>query len=142
MNTKLAPIALIACALLASCATSPKSGASAEAPIPPGKGRIVCYRPGAIYGYAMRAAILLDGQKIGTSSPGKKCQADVAPGPHTLTVPNVLYSGENRLDVTVTAGATTYVRTSIGGGAMAGRITLDLIPPAAGAPESAGMKMQ
>jgi|GEM_PF-1993747 len=142
MNTKLITTALIACSLLASCASSSKSGASADTPIPAGKGRIVCYRPSGMYGYAMRAAILLDGQKIGSSSPGAKCQADVTPGLHTITVPNVMYSGENRLDVTVTAGTTTYVRSSIGGGAMAGRITLDIIPPAAGAPESAKMRMQ
>lgn len=142
MNTKLISLTLIACALLASCASSSNTDASgsADAAIPSDKGRIVFYRPGGIYGLAQRAAILLDGQKVGTSTPGAKFHVDAMPGAHIITVPNILYPGENRLELTVAGGEASYVKTSIGGSAYAGRTNIDLVPAAQGAQESAKLK--
>lgn len=139
MNTKLATLALLAVALLASCASSSKMDTSGTA-IAPGKGRILFYRDSGIYGYAQRAQILLDGQKVGRSAPGAKFQVDVAPGTHHVTIPNIMYPGQNELDVTVRAAETVYVKTSIGGSAYAGRTNIDLVPAAQGAQESAKMK--
>lgn len=138
MNTKLASLALLAASLLASCASS--SATATSAAIPPSKGRVLFYRESGIFGYAQRAQILLDGQKVGRSAPGAKFQVDVEPGTHRVTIPNIMYPGKNEQDVTVRATETVYVKTSIGGSAYAGRTNIDIVPSGQGALESAKLK--
>lgn len=136
--TLLLAISLLTAACSSTSSTSPSSASSAA--IPANQGRITFYRPGGVFGYAQRADILLDGKKVGKSAPGTKFSANAAPGAHKVTVPNVMYSGENTLDVTVRNQETTYVKTSIGGASFGGRTNVEQVSAAVGAEDTADLK--
>ena len=127
----------------AGCATAPPSTTrAAPSAVPPdGSGRIVFYRPSGLFGYAMRPDIFLDGRKVGESAPGAQFHVDAAPGIHHVTVPNSLYSGDRRLEVTVRNKEIVYVRTSLGGSAFAGRTNVELIGASEGKDESANLEV-
>jgi len=61
---------LVVILLTAGCATTTPSvtQTSRFATPPKGQGRIVFYRPSSLFGYAQRADILLDGNKVGKSA--------------------------------------------------------------------------
>jgi hypothetical protein len=103
-------------------------------------GHIVFYRPSRIFGVAMTADILLDGEKVGKSISGRRFSVDTAPGVHHITVPNSVYSGTRTLDLTLKSDETVYVRTSLGGSAWGGRTNVELIDASQGEAESAGLK--
>jgi hypothetical protein len=133
--------------LAVGCATAPASktadapAASANNLAEQGKGRIVFYRPGGVFGYGMRSDVFVDWIKVGRSAPGTQFYADVPLGVHHITVPNTLYSGARTLDVTVDNSAFVYIRLSLGGSAFGGRTNLDIVPPSQGAQDTAGLKL-
>ena len=129
--------------LITGCATAPQLGTQgAPSAVPAeGSGRIVFYRPNGLFGYGMRADILLDGQKVARSAPGTKFYVDVPTGMHNVVVPNSLYSGERTLAITVRNRKVTYVRTSLGGSALGGRTNVELIESSQGAAEAEGLEL-
>lgn len=133
---------LLALALVAAgCATTGTAPAPAMPTAAPADGtaRIVFYRPGGLIGYGMRPDILVDGRKVGESSPGTQFAVSVAPGRRQVSVSNSLYSGERKLEVTVRNKEVVYVRTSIGVDSLAGRTDVAIMPAEQGASESAGL---
>lgn len=138
MRTMLA-LALVA----AGCATAPQSDTrTTPSAIPPdGSGRIVFYRPGGLFGYGMRPDVFLDGKKVGESAPGTQFHVNAAPGIHYISVPNSIYSGDRRLEVTIRNKEIVYVRTSLGGSAFAGRTNVELIGASQGASESVSLEV-
>jgi hypothetical protein len=134
---------LVLCALpllvIAGCATAPPTEkfAVASPTPPPGSGRIVFFRTSNIFGFAMRADILLDQKVIGRSAPATKFSVDVTPGMHQVSVPNSVYSGDRTLQVPVKAGEVVFVRTWIGSGSFAGRTEVEVVSRAEGEAESA-----
>ena len=92
--------------LVAGCATAPPppTAAAPSATPPPGLGRIVFFRTSNIFGFAMRADILLDQKVVGRSAPATKFSVDVAPGAHQVSIPNSVYSGDRTLEVPVKVG--------------------------------------
>jgi hypothetical protein len=130
--------------LVAGCATTPQANPAVTAannPPAEGKGRIVFYRPGDLFGYGMRSDVFVDWIRVGRSIPSSQFWVDVPYGVHHITVPNTLYSGARTLDVTVGQSAFVYIRMSLGGSAIAGRTNLEIIPPTQGAQETAGLKL-
>ena len=146
MNPTRATSSLLLIALtlvMAGCASTSQSSTrnTPSATLPDGRGRITFYRPNGIFGYAQRADILLDGSKVGKSAPGVKFSVDTTPGTHHISVPNVMYSGERTLDVTVRGKEVTYVKTSLGGSAYGGRTNVEAVNAAQGAQETASLKL-
>lgn len=139
----LTPIFCLFAALVAGCASNPVPNATAPQIAPPaaGKGRIMFYRPNALFGYAQRGDILLDGKKVGESVPGQKFFVDTPVGEHRVSVPNILYSGDQAVSVLVKQRETAYVRTSLGGSALVGRTNVELVAPEVGAQESAALSL-
>ncbi len=142
-NAMFRGLVLVGVVVLAGCATPPAPEArSTPSAVPAeGSGRIVFYRPNGVFGYLMRADILLDGKKVGESAPGMKFYVDTAPGIHHIVVPNSMYSGDRSLDVKVVEKGAVYVRTSLGGSAFGGRTNVELIGASAGEQESAGLDL-
>ena len=114
---------------------APSTGAPAD-----GNGRIVFYRISALFGYGMRADIVLDGNKVGRTTPGTQFHVDTTPGVHHIGVPNEVYSGARGLDVPVVAGQTSYVRFWIGGSGFGGRTNMEIVDPSKGASDTANLK--
>lgn len=129
--------------LIVGCATTPQStNPSTEfSAIPEGRGRIIFYRSSGLFGYAQRANIFLDGNKVGRSAPGTKFYVDTTPGIHRVTVPIILYSGERTLDASVAERQVIYVRTSIGGSALAGQTDVELVGSTQGAEDTANLTL-
>lgn len=73
---------------------------------PPGQGRVVFYRPSALYGMVISYTVRENDAKLNTLSNGRYFVVDTAPGAHTFTI---AVSTTNRLTVDVTAGRTYYV---------------------------------
>lgn len=137
------PILWLFAVLVAGCASNPVTHATAPQLAQPaaGKGRIMFYRPNALFGYAQRGDILLDGKKVGESIPGEKFFVDTSIGTHRVSVPNILYSGDRAVSVLVEERETAYVRTSLGGSAFVGRTNVELVAPELGAQESASLAL-
>lgn len=126
--------------LVAGCAATtppPQTAAAPSLTPPPGSGRIVFFRTSNIFGFAMRADILLDQKVVGRSAPATKFSVDVAPGVHKVSIPNSVYSGDRTLEVPVKAGEVVYVRSWIGSGSFAGRTEVEVVGKAEGETESA-----
>jgi len=70
-------------------------------------GTIVFYRPALTFGHGQRHDILVDGVRIGWSSPGTRLEIRAAPGLRVVTCPNSAYAGQRAVEVTVRAGETT-----------------------------------
>ena len=125
--------------LVAGCASAPPPPTSAAPSLapPPGSGRIVFFRTSSIFGFAMRADILLDQKVVGRSEPATKFSIDVAPGVHHVSIPNSVYSGDRTLEVPVKVGETVFVRTWIGSGSFAGRTEVETVSAAEGQAQAA-----
>ena len=121
--------------IVAGCATAPLPQTFAAPP--PGSGRIVFFRTSNIFGFAMRADILLDQTVVGRSAPATKFSVDVTPGVHQVSIPNSVYSGDRTLEVPVKAGEVVYVRSWIGSGSFAGRTEVEVVNKTEGENESA-----
>jgi len=92
-----------------------------------------------MFGYLMRADIMFDGKKVGNSVPGKKFVIDTTPGSHHVTLPSIMYPGENGLDVVTGNQAISYIKTSIGGASFGGRTNVEVMDDTNGKEESAAL---
>lgn len=136
-----AVLALTLFAISFASASDPGDPADAKPESSQSGGTIVFYRPKGLFGAGMRPDILLDGQVVGQSAPGKKFHVAVPSGPHRVSVPNSLYSGERALEISIVDGEMVYVRTSLGGSAFGGRTNVELIDAATGANETEKLKL-
>ncbi len=130
-------VAVVACAaLLAACASGPKH-AEVQSSIPALKateGRLYLYRSGSLLGAAIQPNILVNGKVAGESKPGGFFFVDLPPGPVEVSASTEV---EKKLTLTLDAGQTRYVRTSVGFGLMVGRVYPELVDNAQGATEIA-----
>ena len=130
MRTISVLLAVAAMLSLSGCATfGPKYSTMKNkiAELPKEKGRIVFYRPDAIFGHGFQPDILLNGKLIGISRSGTIFYVDVDSGMYRVTVPAVLYSGETTIDIGVPKNKTVYVKSYLSGSAFAGKTKVEVI---------------
>ncbi len=130
-------LAVVACAaLLAACASGPKH-AEVQSSIPALKateGRLYVYRSGSMLGAAIQPNVVVNGKVAGESKPGGFFFVDLPPGTVEVSTSTEV---EKKLTLTLDAGQTRYVRTTIGFGLMVGRVYPELVDNAQGAKEIA-----
>jgi hypothetical protein len=88
------------------------------------EGRIYFMRSASMFGAALQPSIRLDGIEVGTSKPGGFFYVDSRPGNHEVMCATEV---EKKLTFTLDKGEIKYVRTSIGLGVIAGRVTPELV---------------
>jgi len=130
-------LAVVACAaLLTACASGPKH-AEVQASIPALKateGRLYIYRSSSMLGAAIQPNVVVNGKVAGESKPGGFFFVDLAPGTVEVSTSTEV---EKKLTLTLEAGQTRYVRTTVGFGLMVGRVYPELVDSAVGAKEIA-----
>lgn len=135
MKTITRRLAVVACAaLLAACASGPKH-AEVQASIPALKaaeGRLYVYRSSSMLGAAIQPNVVVNGKVAGESKPGGFFFVDLPPGTVEVSTSTEV---EKKLTLTLEAGQTRYVRTTIGFGLMVGRVYPELVDNAVGAKE-------
>ncbi|TXC67120.1 DUF2846 domain-containing protein [Piscinibacter aquaticus] len=125
-----------AAALLSACASGPKH-AEVQSSIPALKaseGRLYVYRSGSMLGAAIQPNVVINGKVAGESKPGGFFFVDLPPGTVEVSTSTEV---EKKLSLTLDAGQTRYVRTSVGFGLMVGRVYPELVDNAQGAKEIA-----
>lgn len=130
-------LAIVACAtLLAACASGPKH-AEVQSSIPALKateGRLYVYRSGSMMGAAIQPNVVVNGKVVGESKPGGFFFVDLPAGTvEVLTSTEV----EKKLTLTLDAGQTRYVRTTVGFGLLVYRVYPELVDNKEGAKEIA-----
>lgn len=117
-----------ALALLAGCATGVKhSDMAAGMPsLKTGEGRIYFYRASSMMGAAIQPQIRLDGVVVGQSKPGGFFYVDRPAGNY---VPSATTEIEKTGYITLQAGETRYVRTSMAMGVFVGRLVFEQEEP-------------
>lgn len=130
-------LAVVACAaMLAACASGPKH-AEVQSSIPALKateGRLYVYRSSSMLGAAIQPNVMVNGKVAGESKPGGFFFVDLPPGTVEVSTSTEV---EKKLTLTLDAGQTRYVRTTIGFGLMVGRVYPELVDNAQGAKEIA-----
>lgn len=130
-------LAVVACAaLLAACASGPKH-AEVQSSIPVLKateGRLYVYRSSSMLGAAIQPNVVVNGKVAGESKPGGFFFVDLPAGTVEVSTSTEV---EKKLTLTLDAGQTRYVRTTIGFGLMVGRVYPELVDNAQGAKEIA-----
>jgi hypothetical protein len=123
-----------AIALLSGCATGPKYGEVKQS-IPALKqteGRIFFYRSGNPFGSGIQPSVMLNGNKVGESTPGGFFFVDMNPGPMEIVLSTEV---ERKLTFTLSAGQVRYVRMSVGLGVIVYRVYPELVDESAGQSE-------
>ena len=91
------------------------------------KGRIAFYRPSGFYGWGMRPDIHLNRNKIGISLPGTIFYVDVNPGKYLISMPTILYPGEQTLNIGISENETVYIKSYMSGSAFGGRTNIEVV---------------
>ena len=112
-----------------SSGTSPAGPESQAADIPAGQGRIYFFRKSGMGGVAIRPAILLNGQSVGTSAPGTYFYVDRAPGSYEVKC-SVLT--DHVINFPLAAGETVYVQTRVTMGVYLGHVRPRVVSESAG----------
>jgi hypothetical protein len=130
MTRRFAAVAIVA--LLSACASGPKlSEMKSSIPaVKAGEGRIYFYRSGSMLGAGIQPNILVNGQVVGESKPGGFFFVDLPPGAIQISTSTEV---ERKLSLTLDAGQTRYVRTSVGMGVIVYRVYPELVDEAEGA---------
>lgn len=109
-------LGLLAVSMLSACATGPAFQAPER--VPADQAQLYVYRPAKLYGGGNSHRITIDGQGESLSLPNASWQRVLlAPGTHTVLVRDVfgmMTCGPAPLQITLTAGQTTYVVNVVG----------------------------
>jgi len=119
-------LAICALMVLTGCASSGIKYTDVGAAPPrlkPGQGRVYFYRT-VLIGLAIQPDIKLNGQAVGAAIPGGFFFVD---RPHGSYVATATTEVESRLEFTLAAGETKYIRTNLSMGVLAGRISFELV---------------
>jgi hypothetical protein len=130
ISRRLAVVAMAA--LLSACASGPKH-AEIQSSIPAlksGEGRLYVYRSSGMFGAAIQPNVLVNGKVVGESKPGGFFFVDLPPGPLEVSTSTEV---EKKLSLTLDAGQTRYVRTTVGLGVIVYRVYPELVDNAEGA---------
>ncbi len=121
-------IAAVAAVLLAGCASGVKHSemASSIPSLQAGQGRIYFFRNSSMVGAAVQPEIRLNGVVVGQSQPGGFFYVDRPAGNYTAAAST---ETEKTLSLSLQAGETKYVRSSVSFGLVVGRVVLDLETP-------------
>lgn len=116
-------LALCGALSFVSCASGP-TYSEVKGKLPPienNKGRVFVYRPQpfAAAGAAVKPAVKIDGQSIGTSESGGFLYSDQAPGSHTVSLTT---ETTRQTGVDVQAGKPSFVECSMEMGLLVGRV--------------------
>lgn len=128
------PIAVLASALLAGCASVPKAtpeldlAAKQFQPPKPGNAAVYVYRNESM-GAAVRMSVLLNGQHVGDTGARSFLYFWVAPGKHQLVSKA---ENDSILELDAKAGSTYFVWQEVKMGIMSARSKLQLVDEAAG----------
>jgi hypothetical protein len=95
------------------------AAAASAAPDPQPSGKIVMYRPGAMFGAVMGCPIRYNGKEIVELGRGKFAEWDVPAGSYALA------NKSSKVTVEVASGQTKYVRCYMKMGVFGGRATLE-----------------
>lgn len=127
---------LTTCALLSACVTGEKFSDAAHngLPLAAGEGRIYFYRDQLFFGMVRQPAIDLNGRPVASCAPNGVAAADVPPGRYQASV-----GGGNALDVSIVAGEEKFIRCSIAFDWLTGHGDLELVDPAQGRADIAGL---
>jgi hypothetical protein len=123
------PLLLLSGLLLGGCAASGPKHAEIMQALPTlnqGHGRIYFYRDRNIVGAAIQPNIRLNGEVVGSSTPGGFFFVDRAEGKYSVAVATEV---ENRVEFNLAVGQTRYVRTYVSMGILIGRVYPQLIEP-------------
>lgn len=96
-------------------------------PLSKANGRIVFYRPRGFYGWGMRPDIHLNRNKIGRSLPGTIFYVDVNPGKYLISIPTILYPGEQTINIEISENETAYIKSYMSGSAIGGRTNIEVV---------------
>lgn len=135
MKTKKAGLLtlLFAAAALAGCASGPafEDYQTQLQPVGGGNGRIYMYRPSSL-GAAVKPAVRVNGDEVGTAIAKGFFFVDLAPGDYTIAAST---EAKRSLDVTLDAGEEMYVRLEIKMGAFVGHVKPVLVDASVGSEE-------
>jgi len=109
--------------LLAGCAET-RYRSEAMPPVAANQARIVFFRNTSFVGADLQTGIMYDGAVVGNSKPGSYFYIDTTPGTHDVSTTG---DPNSHLELTLTAGETSYVKTGMGLGQFAGRIEPELV---------------
>ena len=115
-------------AFIAGCASGPKF-ADVQSSIPAldaKQGRIYFYRESSMVGAAVQPSIMLNGEKVGDSTPGGFFLVDRAPGRYVATASTEV---ERNAQFTLSAAETVYIRTRVTMGALVGHVQVEVATP-------------
>ena len=131
LRVKAGRLGLIAAAFLAlsACTSAPDDGgrplawANLEAP-PAEQARIYFYRPSASLFPAIRPEVIVNGRLVGISRAGEVFYRNAHPGRYEVYL---VGQEERRLELSLAAGETLYVRTSIDLALLGPRLTPEAV---------------
>ena len=126
-------VLLVAVLSLYGCAATGPQFEAVSASLPPISGknsRLFFYREYAAFGSGMRPDIFVCNKKVGQSVPGGAFYVDLPAGECNVTIPAILYPGQEDLRVDMGPRGVKYVRTWMGGSSFGGRTNMELVPEA------------
>jgi len=132
-------VILAAACGLASCASGPSYAEAVKTlpPIPKGQGRVFIYRNTSL-GLAVKPAIKIDGQKVGTSTAHGFSYSDQTPGNHEVSLAT---EWKHKDSVKVTPGQPSFVRTHVTFGALVGHVIPTAVDKSTGESEIQNCKL-
>ena len=121
-------IAVAALVLLSACASGPKYAevAASFPQIPAGQGRIWFYRSGTMFGAGIQPSVMLDGTKVGESSPGGFFYVDRPAGDHEVLLSTEV---DRKVSFTLEPRQERYIRMTVGLGVIVYRVFPELADP-------------
>lgn len=122
-------LVLVAGALLSACASGPKytEVANTFPALQPGQGRIWLYRSGIMFGAGIQPEVLLNGVKIGDSTPGGFFFVDRPAGSYEVLLSTEV---DRKATFTLAPREERYVRMTVGLGVIVYRVYPELVDPA------------
>ena len=131
MNALRISVALAAFALLSACASGPKY-AEVAATFPKAKatdGRIWFYRPGIMFGAGIQPTVMLNGAKVGESTPGGFFYVDRPAGNYEVLLSTEV---DRKVTFTLVPGQERYIRMTVGLGVIVYRVYPELVDEGVG----------
>lgn len=113
--------------LMGGCASSGPKHAELADKIPEivsGEGRIYFYRDSSILGAAIQPDIRLNGEAVGSSTPGGFFFVDRPSGKYVVSTTTEV---ENKIEFSLEDGQTRYIKTYISFGLLVGRVYPELV---------------
>jgi hypothetical protein len=137
-NLIICAVAIVAPAFVSCAGGASYEEAKASMPaIPKGHGRVLVYRT-SVLGMAVKPDVKIDGNVIGTSEAKGFLYSDQKAGSHTVSIKTEVTKEGS---VSVKPGELSFVRSSVGMGVLAARITPEQVSKATGEEEIQGCSL-